>query len=603
MDILILSGIAYIGHELSKRGLNDSSNISKNSIERHSNQYPIKDDNLIKKKVKVTPPSNSPPSSDFNNSSYGSVDGWSLSTDHNLSNFSTQFSTQFGSIDSYNNTILPSKMTPYFSSTKGQNTNEKLKERNLENFTGVEDNIYQKKKEISNMFNPTQTRFQPVVSNQVRLDRYKVSGKMDGISPIEKTYVGPGLNLDPSVTAKGGFHDTFRILPEHNNSYSKHSFKGRVIPGKSLNSERNFTPSSILKNRPEKTFTLEERPLMASSSAFKGLKAKENYNVRCNNRTFDNSINNHNIQGSASLPPKPMNSNSDFLIDKNDNNCSSNYGAPSTISNGAYTVSRILTHDSDREQCGDVSNVHNPSSGVVYNNNIPLNKTLRETTEHNSTGHINPSKITNDRSTFTTNSFTPDTTLRDTTQFNKSNGFINNTSLGSVKANFVANNTHRQQTSTEYSGILKGFDESSNRNYSANNTHRESTSSDYTGSAISNSKASLDTFSTDNSQSYHKKEDSLIGFSPGPDKLNNTLDNPDSIVNAEFKTDANYTKSSNPSLPSKLPSVCELGLQNSPQKIDEVNTRFDPSLQLNDNPLVILPNNYTKSTQNNTQNC
>ena len=107
---------------------------------------------------------------------------------------------------------------------------------------------------------------------------------------------------------------------------------------------------------------------------------------------------------------------------------------------------------------------------MVYNNNIPLNKTLRETTEHNSTGPINPSKITNDRSTFTTNSFTPDTTLRDTTQFNKSNGFINNTSLGSVKANYVANNTHRQQTSTEYSGIIKGFRRISNRNYSANNT-------------------------------------------------------------------------------------------------------------------------------------
>ena len=95
----------------------------------------------------------------------------------------------------------------------------------------------------------------------------------DCLSYRKKLMLIFGHNPDPSVTAKGGFHDA--LLPEHNNSYSKQSFKGRVIHGKSLNTEPNFAPSSISKNRPEKTYTLGKRPLMASSSAFKGVKAKK----------------------------------------------------------------------------------------------------------------------------------------------------------------------------------------------------------------------------------------------------------------------------------------------------------------------------------------
>lgn len=593
MDILILSGLAYIGHELSKKIPDKTRNVKEKGILKKINTFPIKDDNLNMDTFKHKNFKKQEDQIEYNNSTNITGDVWSV----NAFGENDHYSSQFMSVDSKQEKLIEEKLVPFFSSTKVQNTNTNLKERRLETFTGINENVYNNKKEVANMFKPSKMVFHNKQSNKERLDRYKVSGKMDGVSPIEKTYVGPGLNVGTDVSAKGGFHDTFRILPENHNSYVKQSFKGRVIPGKAQISNRNFEPLSVEKNRPERIYTMEDRPAIQTTGAYKAYKAKENFDIKANNRTFDNNVMNHNVNlnGFAQAPPKPLDTKGEYTMEKEDENCN-NYrsGLYSNIGTGGYTVSKILVHESDREMCGSVSNVQNKNAGVVYHNNDPLNKTLRETTEHNKVGEINIQKITNDKREDTILGYIPNTTIKDTTQNNKSNGFISNSELakpGHVNTNYNADPTHRQGTSVEYSGIIKGSEETTNRDYKANQTHREGTSTGYSGSAIYNSKATLDTTFADNSQMYHKREDTLIGYSPGPTNINN-LDDPDNIVNAEFKFDNNKQKINQANLPNNVPTTDVLGIQNNLSKIDENNSRFDTSLIVDNNPYVKLPVRY-----------
>lgn len=595
MDILILSGLAYIGHELSKRTSNETQNIKEKQVLKNKNSYPIKDDKLKMHKMKhpTTPQENH---IDYVNSSTVSGDNiWSVNGyTHNEND---HYSSQFMAVNATHETLTPQKMTPFFSSTKVQNTNEDFKQRNLETFTGNNENVYQNKKEVESLFKPEKMVFRNNQSNKERLDRYKVSDKMDGVSPIEKTYVGPGLNLDASVSAKGGFHDTFRILPENNNSYTKQSFKGRVISGKAPTSNRNYTPDSFTQNRPSRVFSLEERPMMAGMSAYKGTKARENFNISSNNRTFDSSIpQNVHLNGSAQAPPKPIDTTAEFNTDKDDENCN-NYrtGLYSNIGSGGYTVSKILTHETDREMCGSVTNAQNTTAGVVYHNNNPANKTLRETTESLNTGEINVQMITNTTPEDHILGHIPNTTIKDTTQHANSNGFIGNSELsgpGHTNTNYNAYPTHRQGTSTQYSGIIKGNEETTNRKYNANQTHREGTSKDYTGTASYVTKATVDKTFAENSQSYHKREDTIIGHAPGPTNINN-IDNPNKVINAEFKEDNHIQQINQANLPNSVPHREIIGTQNNLAKISEHNTRFDTSIINDSNPYVNMPIKYS----------
>jgi hypothetical protein len=62
-------------------------------------------------------------------------------------------------------------------------------------------------------------------------DRTYVSGKMHGVSPFPQILVGPGLGLDPSVQAAGGFHQFFRVMPNNVGAYRLTSLPGRANAG------------------------------------------------------------------------------------------------------------------------------------------------------------------------------------------------------------------------------------------------------------------------------------------------------------------------------------------------------------------------------------
>jgi len=61
-------------------------------------------------------------------------------------------------------------------------------------------------------------------------NRQNITNKMNNLQPIERKNVGPGLGVDASVPAAGGFHDFFRALPNNINEERLTTLEGRNGP-------------------------------------------------------------------------------------------------------------------------------------------------------------------------------------------------------------------------------------------------------------------------------------------------------------------------------------------------------------------------------------
>ena len=157
-------------------------------------------------------------------------------------------------------------VVPFFRSVRSQNTNEDVKQHRMETFTGTEDVTWQHKREVENLFKPTKdltniNGAQLALGEDNRTERYNysVTNKMDGVAPIAKEYVGRGLNAGTDIAAKGGFHDTYRILPENVNGYKKNNFGGRIIAGKGVTPQRDATVTLQDNQKPERYYTIADR--------------------------------------------------------------------------------------------------------------------------------------------------------------------------------------------------------------------------------------------------------------------------------------------------------------------------------------------------------
>ena len=149
----------------------------------------------------------------------------------------------------------------------------------LANFTGTDD-TYRSKREVGPMFSPAEQQTNYVYGQPLfrpDMDRYQqsISYKND-LSPTEPIMVGPGLNLDPSIPAAGGFHEFTRILPNNVSDYKANQLEGRVnagklfsaglptaYPGAGVDSNGKTTPG-VPKNKPESYYSQQRRPTMAS---------------------------------------------------------------------------------------------------------------------------------------------------------------------------------------------------------------------------------------------------------------------------------------------------------------------------------------------------
>ena len=94
-------------------------------------------------------------------------------------------------------------------------------------------------------------------------DRPWVSGQMNNLAPSEKVMVGPGLGIDPSVPAQGGFQQLFRPMPNNVGAYKLTQLPGRAGP-RDGTITGGFAPTTgtfgqFAQNRPERTTHLPSR--------------------------------------------------------------------------------------------------------------------------------------------------------------------------------------------------------------------------------------------------------------------------------------------------------------------------------------------------------
>ena len=81
----------------------------------------------------------------------------------------------------------------------------------------------------------------------------------NNLSPIPQQKVGPGLGVDATVPAVGGFQQMFRAMPENVGAYRLTTLPGRAGPARDVSGGRGQLTSQIGHNKPERTAYLPER--------------------------------------------------------------------------------------------------------------------------------------------------------------------------------------------------------------------------------------------------------------------------------------------------------------------------------------------------------
>jgi hypothetical protein len=153
----------------------------------------------------------------------------------------------------------------------------------LGNFTGLDD-TYLHKREVGPMFSPAEQQTGWVYGTPLfRPDTDQITQNLSNIRndlrPVEPEMVGPGINLDPSIPASGGFHDFTRILPNNVGDYKKNQLEGQVILGKFFSSNlptaypgigisNDKEAPGVSKNRPDKFWDQSRYPTMTTKVGF-----------------------------------------------------------------------------------------------------------------------------------------------------------------------------------------------------------------------------------------------------------------------------------------------------------------------------------------------
>ncbi len=163
------------------------------------------------------------------------------------------------------NNFTHNNMQPFFGSGVRQNLDEYSTRGIFENFTGTQDN-YQKKQEQGLLFEPQKNMSNVYGTGSLdgfMLDRYYVSNIRSNETPIEKVYVGPGLNQGYTNEPSGGFQQpdaqdysmpktTDEIRVKTN---PKISYYGRIVSGSKIAKPGKI--GTVYKNRPD-TYYIQE---------------------------------------------------------------------------------------------------------------------------------------------------------------------------------------------------------------------------------------------------------------------------------------------------------------------------------------------------------
>lgn len=184
-------------------------------------------------------------------------------------------------------------------------------------------------------------------------DRVNASSLMNGTFPAQKNNVGPGLGLDPSVPAAGGFQQGHRVMPNNVNGYKLTTLPGRAGHAAS-HVQAGAKVGELGHNRPERTTALfERRPEMRGRATVTGATGRQNHEKakRQTNRSMTTLRDDNLAFGAASsvisaLPPdhNPTRSKGDFNMQRvND------VATPGIASfHGAYSTQETQLRHTDR---------------------------------------------------------------------------------------------------------------------------------------------------------------------------------------------------------------------------------------------------------------
>ena len=163
------------------------------------------------------------------------------------------------------NTFTHNNMTPFFGGNVRQNVDEFSTRGIFENFTGTQD-TYQKKQEQGLLFEPQKNMANVYGTGSLdgfMLDRYYVSNIRSNETPIEKVYVGPGLNQGYTNEPSGGFQQADSqdyVMPKTVDELRvktdpKISYYGRIVSGQKIAKPGKI--GTVYKNKPD-TFYIQE---------------------------------------------------------------------------------------------------------------------------------------------------------------------------------------------------------------------------------------------------------------------------------------------------------------------------------------------------------
>ena len=182
---------------------------------------------------------------------------------------------------------------PFFGkkSHAAQNSNDAVKQRRLEAFTGtdgLDDSVsgtWRHKREITNMFDPKQSAGFVTSGGSIgsgafdtgaQADRTFVPGKFNNVLPASQVRVGPGVGVGPDVISTDGFHPMYRQLPNPDElgSYRRNTLPGGVNHGASY-VQKAEAPSGVAKNHQDKLeWDMARRPLEAVGGVATGQRAR-----------------------------------------------------------------------------------------------------------------------------------------------------------------------------------------------------------------------------------------------------------------------------------------------------------------------------------------
>jgi len=165
-------------------------------------------------------------------------------------------------------------ISPLYSSMRVQNTNNDVKQRRLEQFTG-NDITWRKKREIEQIFKPKPQNIDSSGS-EGNVPSYLQTSVADSLTqkqnsslPFEQVRVGPGIDVPLDVPAADGFHSMYRSMPVDGYAHKSREMASDIIPGAAENQQHMVDPV-VPHNKPPRVYDISRRPLEQGRASVTG---------------------------------------------------------------------------------------------------------------------------------------------------------------------------------------------------------------------------------------------------------------------------------------------------------------------------------------------